>query len=69
MYAEEKKRELQRFMWQQTTEKLLDQIKKQQQQMDKIHVTRSSYEEFYEKPGFKVRELGTEIDKEVSIMN
>jgi len=53
-------------MWQQMTEKVLDQIEKQQRFMDEMHVTRSSYKESYDKQGFKVRELGTEIDEEVS---
>jgi len=53
-------------MWQQMTEKVLGQIKEQQRLVDEMHVSRSSYKEFYDKPGFKVRELGTEIDEEVS---
>lgn len=49
------------------TEEAIDRIKKKQRRTDNMPAMRSSYREFYDKPGFKLRELGTEIDEEVSV--
>lgn len=53
-------------MWQQITKKKLEQIEKQQQRANEIK-TCSTYAESFALPGFKVKELGIEIDEEVCV--
>lgn len=50
------------------TEKVLGQIEKQQQYYNETPKICSTYKESYD-TGFKVRDLGTEIDEEVSYIN
>jgi len=61
---EERKRcELKSHLWQQMTERALNQIKNQHSKEIRSF---STYKECYDNLGFKVKELGSEIDEEVS---
>lgn len=51
-------------MWQQMTERALNQIKEQQKLIESMQ-TQTTYKECYDKKGFIVKELGTAIDEEV----
>jgi len=55
-------------MWQQMTKKKLEQIEKQQQLANETKAC-STYTESFALPGFKVKELGIEIDEDVCVSN
>lgn len=68
LYKEKKRREFEKTMWKKMTDKLLDQMKEDQDNLIKqrgVHEARSVYEDTYIKLGFKVKELGTDMDDEV----
>lgn len=52
-------------MWEKMTEKAVVQLKKQEE-AKRIPMS-TSYEDFYSLQGFKVKDLGLDIDEEVSI--
>lgn len=52
-------------MWKQMTERALNQIKEKQKPIESMQA-HTTYKECYDKKGFKVKELGTAIDGEVS---
>ncbi|XP_025202592.1 uncharacterized protein LOC112599750 [Melanaphis sacchari] len=62
--SERKRRMLEDFMWQQMTKRTLDQIEKQQRCANETKAC-STYAESFVLPGFKVKELGFEIDEEL----
>lgn len=65
---EQKRRKLESCMWEKMSELALDQIKEQNKRVNAM-TEHTTYKEFYDKKGFKVRELGSEIDKDVSKYN
>lgn len=60
--------ELEKCILQQISESASNQIKEEQEQIKALRA-RSTYAECYDKKGFKVKELGTEIDEEVKTNN
>lgn len=63
---ERKRRVLEDFLWQQMTERTLEQMEKQQRRANETKAC-STYTESFVLPGFEVKELGTEIDEEVCL--
>ncbi|XP_060853570.1 uncharacterized protein LOC132931674 [Rhopalosiphum padi] len=61
---ERKRRVLEDFMWQQMTKMTMDQIEKQRRHANETKAC-STYAESFVLPGFKVKELGFEIDEEL----
>jgi len=57
---------LEDFMWQQMTKMTMDQIEKQRRHANETKAC-STYAESFVLPGFKVKELGFEIDEEVCL--
>lgn len=65
---ERKRREFESATWKKMTECVLNkQIQEQKQRIDEMRPRSSTYGETYVKQGFKVKELGSEIDVKVPI--
>lgn len=67
MFKERKRREFERSTWKKITEEVLNtKMQEQKQRIDEMRPRSSTYGVSYAKQGFKVKELGTEIDEKVS---